>query len=288
MVSACGTAGPDPEVGVDAVPTVTEVAFTAPDRVVAGPQGAVGQFVVECGFDRFRPDDPIVHPDQPAAGHLHQFFGAHAVSATSEYHQLLAGGTTCDQSADTAAYWTPALIGAEGDPIEPIRAIAYYRAGPGVEPTTVEPYPAGFMTVAGDHTALEAQPTSVVAFGCGTGAARTSEPTDCGGAPLTMVVTFQDCWDGEHVRSPIVPDPDLHVSYSRGGRCPASHPVAVPQLQLVVEYPPVAESELGRLALASGDIHTGHADFWNAWDQDKLINEVTRCIHRDLVCGVSG
>ena len=42
------------------------------------------------------------------------------------------------------------------------------------------------------------------------------------------------------------------------------------------------------VALAAGNIHTGHADFWNAWDQDKLTNEVTRCIHRDLVCGVSG
>jgi hypothetical protein len=85
-----------------------------------------------------------------------------------------------------------------------------------------------------------------------------------------------------------VPDPDLHVSYSRDGTCPPSHPVPVPQLQLVVEYPPVPGPELDSLALASGNIHTGHADFWNAWDQQKLVNEVARCIRRDLVCGVSG
>ena len=274
--------------GGDAPETASAEGFAAPDRVIAGPQGDVGQFVVECSFDGFRPDDPIVHPDQPGASHLHQFFGAHDVSATSEQDQLLSGGTTCDQSADTASYWAPALIGADGDPIEPIKAIAYYRAGPDIDPTTVEPYPAGFMTVAGDHTALEAQPTSVAAFACGSGSARSAEPTDCGGASLTMVITFQDCWDGEHVRSPVVPDPDLHVSYSRRGECPASHPVPIPQLQLLVEFPPVAADELGGLAFASGNIHTGHADFWNAWDQDKLTNEVTRCIHRDLVCGVSG
>lgn len=274
--------------GGDAPESASGDGFAAPDRVVAGPQGAHGQFVVECSFEGQRPDDPIVHPGQPGASHLHQFFGARDVTATSEWAELLDGGTTCDQAADTASYWTPALIGVGGRPVEPIKAIAYYRAGPDVDPTTVEPYPAGFMVVAGDHTALEPQPTSVAAFGCGSGGDRSTAPTDCDGVPLTMVITFQDCWDGEHVRSPVVPDPDSHVSYSRAGRCPESHPVPVPQLQLVIEYPAVIESELDGLALASGSIHTGHADFWNAWDQDKLVNEVTRCIHLDLVCGVRG
>lgn len=278
-LSACGATVPE---------TASSPGFAAPDRVIAGPQGSVGQFVVECGFDRYQADDPIVQPGDTGASHLHQFFGASDVSADSTYDDLLGGGTTCDQSADTASYWTPALIEADGEPVEPIRAVAYYRAGPDVDPASVVPYPEGFMVVAGDHAALEPQSTSVVAFGCGSGVARTAEPTDCGRADLAMIITFQDCWDGVNVRSPIVTDADVHVSYSRAGECPTSHPVPIPQLQLVIDYPAVRPDEIGTLALSSGNIHTGHADFWNAWDQAKLDNEVVRCIHRDLACGISG
>lgn len=260
--------------------------FASPDRVVAGPQGRVGQFVVECEFDRFAAADPIVHPGHADASHLHQFFGAVGVHSDSEASELVAGETTCELSADTASYWSPALIGADG-PVEPTGSVAYYRAGPGVDPTTVVPFPPGFMAVAGDHAATEPQPTSVVAFACGNGAARFSEPPPCGDAPLRMVVTFQDCWDGANVRSPIASEPDLHVSYSRAGECPASHPVAIPQLQFAIDYPSIPDDELDGLRLASGDIHSGHADFWNTWDQDELAAEVAGCINRDLVCGVS-
>ncbi len=60
------------------------------------------------------------------------------------------------------------------------------------------------------------------------------------------------------------------------------------QLQLAVDYAPVAPTELDALALSSGDILTGHADFWNVWDQRKLEREVAACINRDLPCGISG
>jgi len=262
--------------------------FAAPDRVIAGPQGSVGQFVVECRFDRFRAADPIVHPGDSGASHLHQFFGAVAVTADSTAERLQGSATTCDQQSDTAAYWSPALVDTGGQPIEPERVVAYYRAGPDVDPTAVVPYPPGFMAVAGDHTAIESQPTAVVAFGCGTGSIRNAEPIDCGDTGMTVSITFQDCWNGVDVRSPIVPQPALHVSYSRAGNCPASHPVPIPQLQLAVEYAALDGIDAATLALSSGDIHSMHADFWNTWDDVKLRNEVRRCINRDLVCGVSG
>lgn len=277
LVGACGASG---DGGTDTA------RFTAPDRVIAGPQGTVGQFVVECGFDRFRADDPIVHPGDAGGSHLHQFFGAVDVTADSTTADLIASETTCDQTADTASYWAPALLAADGSVIEPVRSVAYYRAGPDVDPTAVVPYPQGFMMVAGDDTALDPQPVSVVAFGCGSGVARTPEPVDCGNARPTMSVTFPDCWNGSDVRSPNPADPDSHVSYSRDGRCPAGFPVAIPQLQFAIEYP--AGTGPDGLLLASGNIHTGHADFWNAWDQEKLENEVERCIHRDLACGIAG
>lgn len=52
LVGAVGCSSGGPELA----------AGEAPDRVLTGPQGTVGQFVVECGFDRFLADDPIVLP----------------------------------------------------------------------------------------------------------------------------------------------------------------------------------------------------------------------------------
>jgi hypothetical protein len=40
------------------------------------------------------------------------------------------------------------------------------------------------------------------------------------------------------------------------------------------------------VSLASGGVHTAHADFLNAWDQEKLETEVELCINRNLTCGV--
>ncbi|MEY2958645.1 MAG: hypothetical protein RLZZ01_1213 [Actinomycetota bacterium] len=280
VLGGCSTADPTVVASAD-----------APDRVLTGPQGTVGQFVVECGFDRFLADDPIVFPGRPGASHLHQFFGAVGVSVDSEYADLVDGSTTCEQRSDTASYWTPTLL-VDGEPFEPIRAVAYYRAGPDVPPSSVESYPPGLMMVAGDHTAIDPQPTSVVAWTCGTGGSRSAEPPPCSadaslrGSRLRMLVTFPDCWNGVDLRSPVVPEPSMHVAYSDAGRCPDDHPVSIPQLQLAVDWPVPEPGAV--LALSSGDIHSGHADFWNGWHQEKLDREVEVCIGRDLACNVSG
>ncbi len=263
--------------------------FAAPDRIIAGPQGRVGQFAVECKLSHYLPDDPIVHPGEPGGSHLHQFFGAVGSNADATEEQLLGGGTTCDQQADTASYWTPVLIDEDQNFIEPIRAVAYYRAGPDVDPLAVVSYPPGMMLVAGDHTAVEPQPLSVVSWSCFTGAERWATPPDCTGAPsLRLTITFQDCWDGVHERSPVIPEPALHVAYSAAGQCPETHPVHLLQLQLAIDFPPVAPDLLDGLALSSGAILTGHADFWNTWNQEKLDNEVMHCLHLNLPCRISG
>lgn len=274
LVAAAGCVGGEPA-----------EAFESPDRVIAGPQGGVGQFVVECALSHRAADDPIVVPGRPGGSHLHQFYGATAANANSTYDEVLAGSTTCEQRADTASYWAPVLIDAGQHVVEPVRSVAYYRAGIDVDPSDVVPFPADMMLVAGDAGASEPQPLSIVSWSCGTGAQRSTTPPRCAdSATLRMSVTYQDCWDGEHLRSPIVVEPDLHVAYSADGECPDSHPVHIPQLQFAIDYPPV---EPDGLALSSGDILTGHADFWNTWDQEKLEREVAHCIGRDVPCGIT-
>jgi hypothetical protein len=278
-LGGCGGAsggGDDPHALVDAP-------SGAPDRVVRGPQGRVAQFVAECGYSHAAAADPIVYPGQPGASHLHVFFGNTTTDADSTYRSLLAGSTTCNTGGDTATYWAPALMSGRQF-VEPRHAVAYYRAGPDVDPASLDPYPAGLMMIAGDATASEPQPVSVVSWSCGTGSVREPAPPDC--APeldLRLYVTFPDCWDGEHLD---VPGHRRHVAYSAAGACPAGHPVPIPQLQLAVDY--ANPGPAAQLSLASGGVYSAHADFWNTWDQGALVREVESCLHRAVVCAVSG
>ena len=56
-------------------------------------------------------------------------------------------------------------------------------------------------------------------------------------------MTFPDCWDGAHLHSD---DHREHMAYSGVDGCPAGHPVAVPQLELVVRYPVSGDSDSSR------------------------------------------
>jgi hypothetical protein len=253
----------------------------APDQPLTGPQGRVGQFAVDCPWSHSAFDDPIVHPGHEGASHRHDFFGNTGTDADSTYETLIEGETTCTQRLDTATYWAPSLLDADGSPIEPVSATAYYRAGAGVDAATVAPYPAGLMMVAGDASAEAPQPTSVVAWACGASGARRERPAECPeGVGPRLLVTFPDCWDGERTDSD---DHRSHVAYSHQGSCPTDHPTPIPQLQFAIDYPPVGPDGL---SLASGDIVTAHADFWNTWDQHKLATEVDACLHRRLVCSL--
>jgi len=253
-----------------------------PDRPIAGPQGAVPQFVVECTYAHSAMDDPIVYPGQSGASHRHDFFGNVGVDAFTTVDDLQQHDTTCDQKMDKAAYWAPALL-KDGDPLVPVKSTAYYRPGIDVDPTTVQAFPKGLVMVAASAGATKQQPLSIVAWTCGTGIRREPTPPECGqGRNLRLLVTFPDCWDGEHLDSH---DHHAHVAYSSKGVCPEGYSVPVPQLQFSVEYP-VSGSTAG-LELASGGLLTGHADFMNGWDQARLEEEVALCLHRKVVCGIT-
>lgn len=261
------------------VPAVSPVRLSPTEP---GPQGRVPQFVVECGFSHSGPNDPIVHPGHTGRSHQHVFFGNTTTDAQSTAESLAAGDTSCDQHLDLASYWAPALLDA-GQMVEPTKAVAYYRPGVGIDPATVEPYPYGLKMLGGDQVAAEPQSLDVVAWSCGTGSQRAATPPTCPeGRPLRMAISFPDCWDGERLDSP---DHVSHVARSQDGACPDSHPVPMPQLLLTISYPITGDDH--DLSLASGELITGHADFFNAWDEDKLQTEVESCIRRGLTCGVA-
>ena len=230
-----------------------------------------GIFVSVCLPSHVALDDPIVYPGKPGASHQHEFFGNTTTDANSTYTILRAGGTTCLRPADTAAYWVPTLL-ADGQRVAPLKVNAYYllagRSG------RIVPFPAGLKVIAGDSHAVAAQSKMVTGWKCsGIKLALSTEPVACpAGSHNVLVIRFPDCWNGKDLDSA---DHQSHMAYRVRGACPAGFPVQVPRLALNVHYQMASVSDL---ALASGSIHTAHADFFNAWNQATL----TRLVRSNL------
>ena len=224
-----------------------------------------------------RRSDPIVWFGQADRSHRHDFYGSTLTGDSSTAEQLEGSPTTCNKPGDSAAYWQPTLYD-DGRPVEPVQIQAYYRVAPGIEPTDVRPFPSGLTLIAGDALATTPQHGEAAGWTCGTRTALTPAPTECSPtAPLHMVLTFPDCWDGTNLNSA---DHRSHATYSRDGACPADHPVSVPQLTVAVKYPISGPGH--DLTLASGNVYSAHGDFLNAWDPDALRREVEHCLHRDV------
>jgi hypothetical protein len=236
-------------------------------------------FVSLCRFSHRKPDDPIVFPGQPGMSHDHTFFGATTTDAGSTPASLLGQRSTCNRTADSAAYWAPTLV-VNDKPVVALDAAAYYRR------TTIDrvkPFPPNFVMIGGDAGARSGQSTSVVFWNCSLEALNVSIGIpDCGERSLRLHVIFPECWDGTRLDSP---DHKSHVAYASSGVCPASHPVALPQLVLNIRYP---VSGSGRVEVASAGQFSGHADFVNAWDQAALTRLVDYCLNALRPCGTKG
>src|SRR4051794_20063123 len=247
-----------------------------------GPQGDVPQFVVKCAYSHTAMNDPIVHLDMPGMSHSHDFFGNRTTDASSTPESLAGQPTPCNVQRDTAAYWAPTLYD-RGRPVTPLGLVAYYRPAPGVDPTTLQPFPTGLKMLAGDSMAEAPQPVEVAAWTCGNSSDLQTTPPDCPPeAPLRIRLTFADCWDGKNLDRA---DHRSHVAASHDGHCPKSHPVPMPQLTLSIRYPVSGTGH--ELTLASGDPITVHGDFFNTWDETELASQVNLCLHREVVCSVA-
>ncbi len=93
-----------------------------------------------------------------------------------------------------------------------------------------------------------------------------------GNQRLFMEIRFPQCWDGINYDSA---NHKTHMSYPTGNGCPSSHPVAIPEIQVRVEYDYNDQSR--RNWRLSSDYYTGgqggyssHADWWFGWNVDML------------------
>ena len=250
------------------------------------PQLHGGAFFSNCRFSHTARDDPIVFPSRPGYSHAHAFFGNVSTNAHSSPASLRAAATTCRLRADTAAYWIPTLYKGERE-IRPAKAQFYYVMR-GYDHMRVFPF--GLKVVAGDPHAASPQRRRVVYWACGAGGGVRSAPsadvptckpvtTRFQGRPRTenalleLHVNFPDCWDGRRLDSP---DHQSHMTHSTNYVCPRSHPVKVPLIRLNVQYPITGGRDVH---LSSGGRFSGHADFFNAWNQAALTRLVNECFH---------
>ena len=222
-----------------------------------GPQYAIG-----CSISHRNNDDPIVFPGQPGRSHNHTFIGNRTVDARATPALLRGGPTSCSDPGDSSGYWIPSLFVGQ-QVVLPYAAIVSYEKH---SREKLAPLPRGLVMIAGNAAARSPQPKRIVAWSCGIAeedGPKFSRIQACRADHwLHLRVTFPSCWNGRTVNSD---DHKRHMKYLSRGRCPASHPIALPTLVLVVHYPPVP---LGA-KVATG--HYGaHADFMNGWNANVL------------------
>ena len=263
-----------------------------------------GAFRISCGFSHVNTDDPIVWPGQPGRSHLHTYFGNTGTDAHTTASSLAgSGASTCSGGIlNRTAYWVPSMIDTrEGRPIKPIGMIVYYKVGHAAPADVVAPAN-GLRMIAGDPQrrgpSADVEPKGVLEFHCEDGQTPSGRhlPQKCTNrAPwnptlgyLRMTILFPQCWDGTNLDSP---DHRSHMRYPGAGGCPASHPHAIPEITLNVQFPVQEVDETRHWRLSSDNYvatvpggYSIHADWWNGWDENIMKDVVANCLRRGLDC----
>ena len=303
----------NPMPGMSGLPAVVRVPMGSPgsDEVRisggggpgSGPSGpGDGAFRTQCGLASFAFEDPIVYPGRANASHLHMFFGNTGVTATSTPESLRASPrSTCrGGTANSTAYWVPAMVDVRTGAVQaPSEATFYYKTGYGMEGHTIRPTPAGLRMIAGDKNATARQ--EHLTWYCINDDAEQSPagiPAACGaGSRVRLTVVFPQCWDGKNLDAA---DHKSHMAYPEYrnapdvSRCPASHPVPLPEITEHFDWPVIAGASPAHWRLSS-DMYganlpgglSAHADWMNGWDPATMNAIVTQCLNRSLDCGVN-
>lgn len=255
---------------------------------------------VPCDFTRSATLDPIVFPDQPGAGHLHDFFNNKPTAYATEREDFLAMSANCafvggGATADFSGYWTAALYDSAGQKVTPLKAKAYYRVAEGVDPMDVRAFVPGAEVVAGSALARAPQVAPdgrpIATWRCGgvgNGATKKGSllPPSCPDPDYPYVigqVRFPDCSDGRREAE----DNRSHMAYSVLGVCPPTHPRRVPALFLDVTYG-LRNGEGATLSSNPDNAHGYHADFFESWEEGRLAELIVACVRSGTGCGPDG
>lgn len=308
LFSACGVVA-QPLAITDA----DQAGLVYANEIVDERKDGSGAFRTHCLESHTSHDDPLMSPGKPGAAHHHVFFGNRTVDADTTMRNLTAATrTTCDGGTlNRSAYWVPAVYDAHGERIEYVEPLFYYKTGYHVPASSIEAPPEGLRMIAGDAHAAAPQGTHVVKFRCASWQPerRWFDPgdpldhvdylPDCPQDDLLEVrVVFPQCWDGQNLSAQ---DHSSHMAYPREaeppiagtGACPASHPVAIPEISY--NFAIYVTSETGtpsswRFSSDGPDVTAPgvslHADWMNGWDKSTMDKIVENCLRPARECGV--
>ncbi|MGB1250226.1 MAG: DUF1996 domain-containing protein [Candidatus Promineifilaceae bacterium] len=230
----------------------------------AEPNSWRGILRINCDFSHSSYNDPIVFPGGEDMAHLHRFYGNELIDHNTTMESLLTTGDSTCQGGEfnRSAYWVPALLAPDYDPItnernldehgdpawtvvpavvgtnDEAHEVFYYSTGID-DLDAIQPIPVGLRMIAGDHSTEpgEAQNTSIVRWHCQSWESNdhsnpqwSSTIPECA-APdrVRMDIFFPSCWNGTDLDSE---DHKSHMAYpikDSAGRtvCPDTHPVAL-------------------------------------------------------------
>ena len=265
-------------------------ALTEPAPVTDNGYSPDGQFRVACEYSHFGYDDPIIFPGEPGRSHLHMFFGNTITDAFTTEEQLLdSGGGTCSGfELNRSAYWTPALLDGQGNLVVPDSIILYYKTK---FPDAVTGMPQGLQMLAGNTQSESFEHDQFLYWSCGSNGNAynlTNRIPDCGGDIINASVQFPNCWDGVNLGAS---DFTSHTTYADDvSPCPASHPVRLPQISILLYYPGTDSVDGWHISSDETDGFNGppggtlHADWWGAWNDETMDLWINGCMRASRNC----
>ncbi|WP_049850530.1 DUF1996 domain-containing protein [Trabulsiella odontotermitis] len=260
-----------------------------------------GQSDVTCSYHHTLGDDSIMMTGKPNQAMLHDFFGNTHTDAFSTYDTLRAQPeTTCNNKADSSAYWAPTMRLPDGEIVKPSYQKTYYQSTKdATNPLT--PFPAGLALLAGDHHG--SAPSNRITFLCGNGNGYSNKAGEvCGlrskgdAVQFNVGIQFPDCWDGVHLM-PGHGKPN--AAYSSNGVCPADFPVKIPRVNLNLAWvlPQITSLDTAKIQFSMdpvmngdqrteqwGGVYTVHADFLNGWTEEGARFMTDLCMNNGMDC----
>jgi len=289
-----------------------------PGRVFSGEnvyinEDGTGNFRTHCEESHVSNDDPLVYPGQTGAAHDHVFFGFAEADAFTTIDKLedATEPSTCEGRAlNQSAYWVPSLFSAGGTRLEFFEPLFYYKSGYHLPADTIEAPPEGLVMIAGQAMS---GPQDVVSAKYRCASWEAPPPQFDEGDPMDHVpylpdcqpgdllefrVVFPQCWDGVNLTSE---DQRSHMSYpilaeapnTGTGRCPDSHPVAIPEITYKFAFEVTASTGPSDTWYLSSDMDASqpngsslHGDWMNGWDPDIMDLIINNCINPGYDCSV--